>query len=235
MLNSLFEELAKTSQKKRVRRLKNIFKPRKKVTRRKTTYAKPGQWDVPKLLEAVKKASIEVAPARLTAARYKKIRDREPQNWPSVSLICKKIGWSNAIRKATPRPPKEKSSGLCEDVLGQAPRDDLWYYLDLYQKLGLKTKRAYYNARRESPSVVPPYSALIKAFGSFTNYKKLMRLNSSQDQLSSLCRLVTKTGQWPPKKLIKASKIDLTKLKDIFGSERELKEFVLNLAEKKVN
>jgi hypothetical protein len=186
-------------------------------------------WKHSEVVEAVKKATAESNKKTLSRHRLQELHNERPKEFPSPVTIDLMFedGWKMILKEAGIGFSKSENPSL--RILSRPPRDVL-YFLDLYRRFGLQTKQLYLEARRKYPEVVPPYVALLRTIGGMEALTHLARLESNEDQIMTLVKLMNDLGgRWPRKRLCRQHAIDRGFLERKFGGKIELEEICREL------
>ena len=225
--SEIIEKLLKASPKKQKAIIERLggtqFSKKKEPPReRRFDFDRKGKWSKDLIIDTLRRILLEHE--RLSLPLLRKLREEDPKNYPAPTTVVYRFGsWNEAKKEVSGRaqPPYL-------DMLGKMEGID--YFLTLYHQGNIKTRNNYFEARRNYPEIVPPYSWLLNVFGTFTNFKKIAKIDSCSDQIKSLVQLVNDLGGvWPKRYQCESRNIDIEFLDKRMDGRAELKGIVREL------
>jgi hypothetical protein len=224
--SSLFKKILEIPEKQQQKVINKLLKAEKKELEgrvKRLDYDKEGKWSKDLIVEVLRAVLDEYE--KLTIPLLEELRRKEPDKYPAPSTVRFKFGsWMEARKAVGGRayPPML-------DILGKKPVLDIGYFANLYNQYGLRTRKEYLYARKNWPEIVPPYRKLLGVFRTFTNYKRISKLNSCEEHIQKLLGLTDRLNKYPTVKQIISYGIDYKFLVERFDGRIELREFILEL------
>jgi len=200
-------------------------KDEKKETRKFLSYDRKGKWSKERILEILREVAEEYG--KLTCTTLRELRDINPEKYPAVTTVKTRF---NGSWKDVCRAVGGKACPVYFNSMGDSIDLDIYYFLDLFHRFGIKTKILYREARKKYPEIVPPYTNLTDLFGSFLAFRRIANIDSCSGQIKRLVQLVEDLeGRWPKRAMCKERDIDIVFLDKKLGSRRELRAFVKDI------
>ena len=195
---------------------------KRKLGVKRLDYDKNGKWSKELIVDTLRRVLLEHE--KLSIPLLRKLRREDPKNYPAPTTIVNRFGsWEEAKKEVSGR-----ARPLYLNILGKI--QGVEYFLRLYHQGKVSTRALYFEARRKYPEAVPPYQKLLDVFGTFTNFKRIAKVDSSVEQINSLIRLVDDLGGlWPKRSQCKSRGIDIVFLDKKMGSRKELRDTVYEL------
>jgi hypothetical protein len=223
--SAIIERICQASPEKRRKLIEKLVgkeRPKKETSQR-LDFDRKGKWSQHLIVEVLK--GVLSDHGKLTIPLLRKLRKEDPEKYPAPTTVCLRFGsWDEAKRAAGVNQIRESIMG------GNEYEDEVGFFLSLYHQFGITTRDLYYEGRKKYPQIVPPYSRLREIFGSFTQFKRVAKLDSCSEQIDKLLILIqSMNGRWPNRKICKENGIDIRFLDKRLGSRQELKEFMRDL------
>jgi hypothetical protein len=228
--SGIIEKIAKASPNRRKKLIEKVVKKdvvkKERKKRQFLQYDGKGKWSKDLILEVLKQVAEEHG--KLTSPLLRNLRKDNPNKYPAPSTV--KLRFEGASWDEICKEVGGKAYPVYANDMGDSIDLNLYYFLDLYHRFGITTKSLYLEARSKYPEIVPPYRRLSDLFGTFTNFKKIAKIDSCSEQIRRLSVLIKDLdGRWPKRAYCKERDIDIVFLDKKFGGRKELRAFMRDI------